>query len=140
MFENLLNLVKENSGDLIVKNQAIPNEHNEAAQTETANVIQNQLKQMLAGGNAESVKSFFTEGQDPQKLANNPAAGNMIGMLTQSLQKFGVTPEQATGVASQLLPKVLGMFVSKTNDPKDSSFDIGGILKNLGGGKLGGLF
>lgn len=139
MFDNLLNLVKEHSGDLIVKNQDVPNEHNEAAQKETANVIQNQLSQALNGGGLDSLKSFFEKGGDQNQLASNPLAGNMIGELTKNLQKFGVNPAQAGSIASQLLPKILGQFVSKTNDPKDSSFDLGSIVKSLGGGNLGGL-
>jgi hypothetical protein len=30
-------------------------------------------------------------------------------------------------------------FVSKTNDPNDSSFDLGDIMKNIGAGGSGGI-
>ena len=36
-------------------------------------------------------------------------------------------------MASSLLPTVMNQLVSKTNNPSDTSFDLGGILKTVSG-------
>ena len=62
MFENLLNLVKENSGDSIIDNPAIPNEKNEdAIQTTTTSIFES-LKGQFSSGNMSSIMDMFKGG------------------------------------------------------------------------------
>ena len=52
--------------------------------------------------------------------------------------KFGVDPSAAQNIAVSLIPKVLEMMQSKTNDPNDSSFDINDLMGQLSGNKVTG--
>lgn len=134
MFENLLNLVKENAGDAIINNPAIPNERNDEAISYASNSIVDGLKGALANGNINDVLSMFTGGN----AAASPVAQNIQGGFIQTLvDKFGLDNGQAGGVANNLLPSILNQFASKTNDPNDSSFDLQNIIQNLTGGKSG---
>lgn len=138
MFENLLNLVKEQAGDAIVNNPAIPNEHNDAAIAETSSSIAGGLQQMIASGGIKDVMKLF--GGQGGDLTNNPVVQNLSGGVIQSLMnKFNIGQGEASGIAGSLIPSVLQNLVSKTNNPNDSSFDIQGIFNSLSGGKTGGM-
>lgn len=137
MFENLLKLVQENAGEAIINNPSIPNQHNEAAIETASSGIFDHLKGLAANGGLESVVSMFSGGQtDPNALSgmSNNIAGNLM-------QKFGIDGAQAQSVVQNLIPKVMGQLVNKTNDPQDNSFDLQGIIGAIGGseGGLGGV-
>ncbi len=139
MFDNLLALVKENAGDAIVKNPAIPNEKNDEAISQTTNSIMDTLKAQMANGKLDDVMSMFKGGNvDAAHPTVNAVSNNAVSDL---MAKFGLDKGAASGIVSSLIPTVLGKLVNKTNDPKDSSFDLQGILGSLGGGGniLGGL-
>jgi len=138
MLENLLNLVRENAGDAIVNNPAIPNHRNEEAIMEASNSIAGGLQNMLGGGGLTDVlKLFGNKGGD---LNSNPVTQNLSGGVIQNLMnKFGLDQGAASNIAGGLLPSVLQSLVQKTNDPNDSSFDIQGIFNSLSGGRTGGL-
>ncbi|MEO6583969.1 MAG: hypothetical protein ABIO05_06575 [Ferruginibacter sp.] len=135
MFENLLNLVKENAGDAIINNPAIPNERNDEAISCASNSIVDGLKGAISSGNISDVLSMFIGGN----AANSPIAHNIQGGFIQNLMdKFGLDGNQASGIANNLMPSILNKFVHKTNDPNDNSFHLQDIIQNLTGGK-GGL-
>jgi uncharacterized protein YidB (DUF937 family) len=138
MLENLFNLVKENAGDAIINNPAVPNEKNNAAIQTTTDSIMNGLKQQIAGGNLDSLTSLLS-GQS--NVASHPAVSNINQQVISDLMaKLGISNSAAVSIASSLVPLVLSKLVKKTNDPNDSSFDLPGILGSLGGGgNLGGL-
>ncbi len=154
MLDQLLKLVEQNAGDAIVKNQAIPNQFNNAAVKEVASQIFNGLQGQVAQGNMQQVVSMF-KGQSASSLANNPMVSNMINQVAGSFaQKFGVSPQVAQGIAANLLPQVMNQFVTKTNDPNDNDFDlqnmmrsfsgnqssdVGNIIGQVTGGKSGGI-
>jgi hypothetical protein len=130
MLEQLINLVKEHAGDAIVNNPAIPNEKNNDAISETANGIMNSLKGQFSGGNMEAITGFFNGGN----IQNNPLVGQITqAVSSQIAQKFGLDASAANNVVSSMIPKVMEQFVSKTNDPNDSSFDLNSIVQNLSG-------
>ena len=132
MFENLLNLVKEHAGPAIVDNPAIPNQHNDAAIKEATSGIMDQLKSTVASGGIGQLTSMFSGGN----AASNPLVQNISASVAKNLaSKFGISPEQANNIVQSLIPKVMGAFVSKTNDPNDKSFDIKDIIGSLSGGK-----
>ena len=59
MLENLLALVKENAGDSIINNPAIPNQHNDAAIHTATDGIIDQLKSFtLSNGIGDITKIF----------------------------------------------------------------------------------
>jgi len=147
MFENLLELVKQNAGDAIVNNNQIPNEHNDAVIKTSAESIMSSLQNQASGGNLQNIMSLFSNGGS---LQNNPIVNN-IGQNTISdlMTKHGISENVAQGVVSSLIPVVMNQLVQKTNNPSDNSFDLNGIMGMLGGNGgtsgiignvLGGLF
>lgn len=137
MFENLLELVKQNAGSAIIDNPAIPNEHNDEAVSMASGSIMDGLKGALANGNMNDLLHMFSNSDN---AAASPVSQGIQGNLIQSLMgKFGINNSAAAGIASSLIPVVLQQFVSKTNDPNDSSFDIQGIVNNISGGKTSGM-
>ena len=139
MFENLLNLIKENAGEAIINNPAIPNEKNDAAiQTATKSII-NGLKGSVRSGGVDVVKQLF---QDQGNVNSNPLVQNLSTNVAGDLmKKFGLNSNVASSIVNMLLPIVLSKLVQKTNDPNDSSFNLDDIIGSLtsGQGKAGGL-
>jgi uncharacterized protein YidB (DUF937 family) len=137
MFENLLALVKGEANEAIVNNPAIPNEHNDAAIHTAATGIFDSLKNAVSNGNLSDITAMFQQGGG--NIAANPMMSgisqNVVGSL---MNKFGINESAAGGIVASLLPSVMSKLVHKTNDPNDSSFDIGGILSSLGGGATSG--
>jgi uncharacterized protein YidB (DUF937 family) len=152
MFEQLMNLVKEHSGEQIINNAAIPNEHNEEAvssvatsifsvlQTQVANGNVNTLLQMFQGNNQQNTDGTVVNAQNNQ---GNPIMNSMIASVVGNFAtKFGMNEQTATGIANSLLPTIMENFVNKTNDEKDSSFNLQGILAAVSGDNkldIGGL-
>lgn len=135
MLENLINLVKEHAGDAIINNKAIPNEHNDAAISSTAGSIFESLKSQATSGNLNAITDLFK---------NNSASGDLTSSLNSNvagdlMKKFGIDNQQATTIASSLIPKVMESFAKKTNDPNDSSFNLQDVMSNLGGGTIGNM-
>ena len=137
MFENLLELVKGNAGDAIINNSAVPNEKNDAVISHASASIMDSLKNQIGGGNLTEVISTLG---GKSGLANNPVMATVISNVGASLMsKFGLSGAAANSVTENLVPQVMNQLVKKTNDPNDSSFDLGGILNSLTGGKTQGM-
>ncbi len=136
MFDQLLQLVKENAGDAIINNPAIPNEQNDAAIETASGSIMDQLKGLAGGGNLDSVMNLF---QGSSSAATNPVVNNIsTGVAGELMKKFGLDHGAASNIVQQLIPTVMSKLVKKTNDPNDSSFDLQGILGSLTGGTQSG--
>jgi Bacterial protein of unknown function (DUF937) len=134
MLDQLIKLVEQNAGDAIVKNPAIPNQFNNAAIQEVAGSILNTLKGQVAQGNMQQVVSMFQGGASQSALANNPLVNQMISSVAANFaSKFGISPSQAQSIISSLLPTVMNQVISKTNDPKDNSFDLTNMVKTMSG-------
>lgn len=142
MLEQLFNLVKEHAQDPVVNNPEVPNEHNEAVMATATHSIASVMQNTLAGGGLESVMNIFKGGAGGSGggLMSNPIVQMMAGTLVKKLiGNFGMNSSSASSVASSLIPNVLSSLVNKTNDPNNSSFDLGGIISSLtGGGQSGG--
>ena len=137
MFENLVELVKSNAGDAVINNTEVPNEHNDAVINHASGSIMDSLKSQLAGGNFADVLSTLG---GKTGSTNNPVVSNIISSVSSSLMaKFGLSSAAAASVSSGLVPNVMNQLVSKTNDPNDTSFDLGGIFNSLTGGKTQGM-
>jgi len=139
MLENLLDLIKQNAGQAIINNPAIPNEHNDAAISAAGSSIMDGLKNMAASGNIQDIVSLFNHGGG--NIANTAAAQQISGGFIQNLMsKFGLDQSAASGVASNLIPQVLQNLVHQTNDPNNSNFNIESIVSQFSGGQnAGGL-
>ena len=131
MFDQLLSLVKENAGNDIINNNAIPNERNEEAIETATHSITDSLKGAVQSGNFSDVMNLFNGGNNVSSLPlTQHMQGNFIDKL---MQQFGLSNSQAGGIASSIIPNVLGKLVHKTNDPNDKSFDLTSILSQFGG-------
>lgn len=134
MLDQLIKLVEQNAGEAIVKNQAIPNQHNNAAIQEVASQIMNGLKGQVAQGNMQQVVSLFQGGSAQNSLASNPMVTQIVSNIAGNFaSKFGVSPQVAKSIVAGLVPTVMNQLVSKTNNPKDKDFDLTDMMKGMSG-------
>ena len=137
MLENLFNLVKQQAGDAIINNPAIPNQHNEAVVQEAGNSVVDSLKNALSGGQINEVLGMFANGQ---ANASAPVVQQATGNFMERLQsKFGLNSSQAAGIAQSLIPNVMNQLAQKTANPNDNSFDVQQLFNQLSGGKTAGM-
>ena len=133
MFEQLTQLVQQFGNEAVVKNNAIPNEKNEAVMNEASSSILSGLQKMASEGGMEQLAGLFN-GNNAQD-ASNPAVQKLTEQLTGNLgSKFGLSNEVASGVAGSMIPKVLGSLIGKAKDPNDSSFQISDLVNAISGG------
>ncbi len=131
MFEQLSQLVQEFGQDAVVKNNAVPNEQNEAVMEETGSSIFSSLQKMASEGGIEQLAGLL-QGNNAQNTSN-PAVQQITKQLTGSLsEKFGLDSNAASGIAGSIIPKILGGLVNKTNDPNDS-FQITDLIGAISG-------
>jgi hypothetical protein len=137
MLDNLFDLVKGLAGDAVIKNQEVPNEHNEAVIAEATNTVAGGLQNMVAGGGLQSILSLFgSGGQQKGGIMSNPVVSMMIGHFAKKLMsKYNLGSSQASGVAANLIPSVITNLINKTNDPSDNGFSLDSLLNSLTGGK-----
>jgi uncharacterized protein YidB (DUF937 family) len=138
MFEQILNVVKEQIGNNPNAAAAIPADKADDVHKEIASQITNGLKghaesQGGAGGLLASLSGMMSSG--------NPLTSAIEGGMVSSLgSKFGLPPA-VTGAIAGALPGILQKFAQKANDPNDNSVSLDSITKGLGGsgGLAGGL-
>ena len=136
MSENLINLVRQNAGDAVINNPAIPNEKNEAAVETAGGSIMATLKNALASGRLNDVLGFFKNGKQGSPELVQEATNN----YSQDLQnKLGLAPAEAGKTAAALVPQTMQQLATKTADPSDSSFNIQDIFNKLSGNKTSGF-
>lgn len=137
MIDQLIKLVEQNAGDAIVKNNAVPNQFNNAAIEEVAQQLFNGMQTQVSSGNMQQFASMFGGG-NMSSLANNPMVAQVISNIAANFaSKFGVSEQTARTIAMSLIPQVMNQFVKKTNDPNDRDFDLQDMLRGFTGN--GGL-
>ncbi len=136
MLENLINLVRQYSGDAVINNPSIPNEKNEVAVDKAGGSIMDTLKNALSGGKINDVLNFFKNGAHSSPEIVKDATDNYANQLQQDM---GLDPKEAQRIAGTVVPKTMGELAAKTADPGDNSFHIQDIFNNLSGGKTGGM-
>ena len=138
MLENLFNLIKEHGTDAVINNPAVPNEKNEAVLADATHSVADGLQGELAGGGLQNILSLFSGSGNTVSggsLLNNPIVSNIIRNFKDKLTgNHGIANEQATSIASNLIPNAVSSLINKTNDPADNSFDINSIIGSLTGG------
>lgn len=136
MFDQILNLVKENAGDVVMNNPEIPEDKKEGVVQEAASSIFEGMKSEASGGGLQSIISSFTGGGGGGAISG--IIDRVKGSFIQNLiGKLGFSSEKATGIASALIPLVMNKLFHKTADPGDNSFNVQGILSSLSGGGAG---
>jgi len=138
MFDQILDMVKQQVGNNPQVRSAIPPGQEDAVHQEVA--------RQVAAGVATQAHQQGGVGELLSKLqggltSNNPITNAIEGGVVSSLaSKFGLPPA-ATGAIAAALPSLLQKFAHKANDPNDPSLthdSIKNSLPNLGG--LGNLF
>ncbi|HET9745591.1 MAG TPA: hypothetical protein VFP97_07760 [Chitinophagaceae bacterium] len=136
MFENLVNLVRQNAGDAIITNPTIPNEKNEAAVETAGSSIMSTLKNALDKGRVSDVLAFFKNGKQGSPELVEQATNN----YAQDLQNnIGIAPAEARKTAAAVVPQTMQQLATKTADPSDKSFNIQDIFNKLSGNKTSGF-
>ena len=133
MFEQLSELVNQFGNETVVNNNSIPNEQNEAVLSEANSSIMDGLKGMVADGNVSDLFHLF---QDNTSIDNsNPVVQQLTQKLSGNLgQKFGLSSEASSGVASDLIPKVLGSLIGNAKNPNHKGFEISDIINSISNG------
>ena len=131
MFDQILDLVKDQLGNNQQVANQIPGEKTEQVHHEVATQINQGLKQQAASEGVGGLLSNLAGGGH----LTNAIGGGVIGALGS---KLGLPPA-ATGAIAAALPGLLQKFANKANDPNDNSITPDGITKSLGGG-LGSFF
>lgn len=133
MFDQLMELVRQNSQDQVVQNPEVPNDQNDAVMKQAAASIQQEMQARMNSGGPAELKSFFEGAQSGS--VENPAVQNVQNNFMDSLtSKFGLSSGVAKTLAASLIPMLMAKFFNKTKDPNESGFDIGSILSSLTGG------
>lgn len=131
MIEQLAQLTEEFGNDAVIKNDAIPNEQNEAVLKETGNSIFSSLQTIANKGDLSQIVGLL-QGKDIDK--NNPTVQEITNQVSDSLtQKVGLNTDTACNTATTMVPKILNKLIGKANDPKDTSLNISEILNSLTG-------
>ena len=132
MFEQLTQLVQQYGGDAVVNNSAVPNEHNEAVIGEASNSIFSGLQKIASEGGAEQLAGLFNGTSSID--SSNPVVQQLTQQLSGNLgEKFGLSSETSSGVASSMIPQILSSLVNKAKDPNDTSFNISDIISSISG-------
>ncbi|WP_345949253.1 hypothetical protein ABDD95_20620 [Mucilaginibacter sp. PAMB04274] len=136
MFDQILDLVKNQLGGNPQVSGAIPADKADAVHNEVASHINDGLKSQAAEqGGIGGLLSMLTGSMGSGSPITNAISGGLVGSLGS---KLGLPPA-ATGAIAAALPGILAKFAHKANDPNDQSITPDSISKSLGGG-LGGLF
>ncbi|TDW52361.1 hypothetical protein EV144_1011051 [Flavobacterium sp. 270] len=132
MFEQLTQLVQQYGHTAVVNNNAVPNEHNEGVINEANNSIFSGLQKIASEGGAEQLAGLFS-GKTPIDNSN-PVVKKITQQLSGTLgEKYGLSSEASSGVASGMIPQILSSLVNKAKDPNDSSFQISDIISAISG-------
>lgn len=138
MLEELFNLVKSQGQEAVINNPVVPNEQNDAVLASATHSVAEELQGTLASGGLQNVLSLFGAGGSNAgggSLLNNPIVSNIISNFTNKLtNNHGIASNQASGIASSLIPGVLSNLINRTNDPNDNGFNINSIIGSLTGG------
>jgi hypothetical protein len=133
MIDQLIKLVQQNADEAIVKNNALPNQFNNAAIEEVARQIFNGMQTQVASGNMQQVTSMFSGG-NMSSLVNNPMIAQIISNIAGNFaSKFGVSEQTARTIAMSVITQVMNQFVNKTNNPDDRDFDLQDMLRGFTG-------
>jgi len=132
MFEQLSQIVKQFGNEAVVKNNAIPNEQNEAILSETSNSLFSNLQKIATQGDLSQLAELL---KGDNINLENPTVKEITTTITHSLsEKFGLSASDAFGATSNMIPQVLSSLIKKANDPKDGSFNLSDIISSLTGG------
>ena len=140
MLEELFNLVKESSGDAVVNNPDVPNEHNNEVVAEATNTVASGLRNMVAGGGLQNIIALFNDkdqqaGDSKQFIKQPHRKYDDWPFCRKAVSKYKIGGPQANNVANNLIPNVLSNLISKSNSSENNGFSLEGLLNSITGGQ-----
>ena len=141
--DQIKQLIEQLSSQAVSKEDGISSNLTSKVAEETGQSIIMGLKDSVSKGNLGQLTELF--GGSSSSLTSNPIVAGIISNLVSSLtKKLGIDSGVAKNFASDLIPKILGSFLSKSKDGS-SGFQITDLISMAGGGgnsdlldKLGG--
>lgn len=132
MFEQIINMVKQEGAQLLGNNPAIPQEHHDAIINEATNAVNNQVQQMQQNGQTDELQQMVQNGQNID--ANHPAVQQAQGnFITNITSKLGISPDMAKGIAVGLIPMIMGKLMNHNQSMGNSGGGLGGMFGGLAG-------
>lgn len=129
MLDQLTQLAKQFGQEAVVNNKAIPNELNDNVVTETGNSMMASLQKMASEGNFDQLAGLL---QGNSASASNPAVNDLVKQVSGTLgQKFNIDSSAASGVASDMIPKILGSLVGNAKDPNVKGFEMSDLVNAI---------
>lgn len=129
MFDQILDLVKEQMRGNPQVAGAIPKEREDEIQREVATQVNQGLEeQAVAQGGVGGLLSQLSDAITSGSPLTNAIQGGLVGALGS---KLGLSPA-ATGAIAAALPGILKKFANKLNDPDDQSITPESISRSLG--------
>ncbi|NQX91392.1 MAG: hypothetical protein HRT74_04520 [Flavobacteriales bacterium] len=150
MLDQLLSAAKGQLGD-VLSGQGIGADKIDDIAGISQDAVKEGVMEQVSAGNLDGIMSLFSGKEEAS--TSNPIVGSMISSFAgMAAEKLGFDSEKAGGIASTVIPMVVGLIQSKmsgegsgdTSDLLSSlGLDSGGIMdkaKDLLGGGLGNLF
>ncbi len=149
MFDQLIHLAKEQLGGQL-KDAGLENDRVDSSMDVARESMQEQVKSEALGGGLGDLVSMFN-GNKQVGAGDSFTTGLSKNYTDKLMSKLGLSPQMAAMVSSMVIPFLIKKFTDKetgtANDEGDllsklgldTDSGLGGLLKNLGGGKEGGL-
>ncbi len=129
-----MNLIRQQTGDAVINNPAIPNNQNEDAVQAISSGILGGLQQQAQGGNLGSLLSMVTGQGSDANVSTSPVTQGVQQNVQKSLmERLGISPQVAMSIATVVVPMVLNKFMNKARDTNDSSVNGNEILGHATG-------
>ncbi len=137
MFDQLLNIVKDQFQNNPQVSTEIPEQQHEGVQQEVTHSIIDGLKSRLTGGGIGDLAAMF--GGNASGASQEISSSISGGLLNNLANKFGLPQGAISAIAGSVLPGILQKFITKTNDPDDLSITPESVLNQLSDGKTKGM-
>lgn len=146
MFDQILQLVREQATELLSASASLPASQHEAVANEAGESIQETIKEKVGQGKLTELMDLMKGNTGMENSVTASAVENLAGRLTSN---HGMGTELARSVSESLIPGLMKQFVQKATDPNDDSINIKGMISQLTGGSfnmgsvlgmMGGLF
>ncbi len=149
MLNSIINLVKDEASKA-VSNAGVPAEkQEETVQTATSTIVKEMAGHFIPD-NLSALSGLFggSGGATSSGIGSNLTSGIESSVVSALVQKVGLNSTIANGVASLLVPAVMGMISKNVKDPNKPGFNVESIIESVTGkgtgggllGALGGLF
>ncbi|MBU1820456.1 MAG: hypothetical protein KKG00_02940 [Bacteroidetes bacterium] len=138
MLDQLLGLIQDHSLEAVVKNPAVPDQHNNDVMQTMMGSIMGGLQQEAQSGNMSGLIGLLS-GQsvkgESAGVMNNPIVSNIATNAVRGImEKFGISGTAANGIVASVLPMVMSSLIGKISNPNDNSIDFNELLGGLMGG------